>query len=181
MYIFIISVQFSHSVVSDSLRPRELQHTSGFPVHYQLPELAQTHFHRISDVIQPSHPLSSPSPPAFNLSQLQGLSWRMTQFFESGGQSIEVSASASVLPMNVLGLISFRTDWFDLLAVQGALKNFLQHHSSKASVLWRSASFMAQLSHPHMTTRKTIALTRQTFVGKVTYVYIGHTKWLVGS
>ena len=79
------------------------------------------------------------------------------------------------------GLISSKMDWWDHLAVQGTLKSLQQHHSSKASVLWRSASFMAQLSHPHMTTRKTIALTRQTFVGKVTYVYIGHTKWLVGS
>ena len=85
----------------------------------------------------------------------------MSQLFTSGGQSIGVSASASVLP------ISFRMDWLDLLAVQGILKSLLQHHSSKASILQRSAFFTVQLSHPFMTTGKTIALTRQTFVGKV--------------
>ena len=90
----------------------------------------------------------------------------MSQFFPSGGQSIGVSASASVLPMNA-GLISFRTDWFDLLAVQGTLKSLLQHHSSKASILQHSAFFTVQLSHPYMTTGKTIALTRRTFVSKV--------------
>ena len=87
----------------------------------------------------------------------------MSQFFASGGQSIAVSVSASVLPS---GLISFRMDWFDL-AVQGTLKSLLQHHSSKASVLRHSAFLIVQLSHPYMTTGKTIALTRQTFVGKV--------------
>ena len=92
-----VSVQFSHSVVSDSLRPHELQH-AGLPCPYQLPELAQTPVHCISDAIQPSHPLSSPSPPAFNVSQHQGLFQCL--FFTSGGQSIGVSASASVLPMN---------------------------------------------------------------------------------
>ena len=80
----------------------------------------------------------------------------------SGGQSIGVSASTSVLLM-----ISFMTDWLDLIAVQGTLKNLLQHHSSKASILQQSAFFIVQLSHPYMTTGKTIALTRQTFVGKV--------------
>ena len=86
----------------------------------------------------------------------------MSQFVTSGGQSIGVSGSASVLPMN-----SFRMDWLDLLAVQGTLKSLLKHHSSKASVLQCSAFFIVQLSHPYMTTGKTIALTRQTFVGKV--------------
>ena len=83
----------------------------------------------------------------------------MNQFFAAGGQSIGVSASTSVLPMNV-------QDWLDLLAIQGTLKSLLQHHSSKASVLWRSVFFIVQLSHPYMTTGKTIALTRQTFAGK---------------
>ena len=87
----------------------------------------------------------------------------MSQLFESGGQSIGVSASVSVFPMN----ISFRIDWFDFLAVQGTLKSLLQHHSSKASILGRSAFFIVQLSHPYMTTGKTISLTRWTFVGKV--------------
>ena len=92
----------------------------------------------------------------------------MSQFFASDGQSIRVSASASVLPMNEYsGLISFRMDWLDLLAIQGTLKSLLQHHSSKASILSCSAFFIVQLSHPYMTTGKTIALTRLTFVGKV--------------
>ena len=91
----------------------------------------------------------------------------MSQVFASGGQSIGVSASTSVLPINIQGLISLRIDWLDLLAFQGALKNLLQHHNSKASILWCSAFFMVQLSHPYMTTGKTIALTRWTFVGKV--------------
>ena len=90
----------------------------------------------------------------------------MSQFFSSSGQSIGALASTSVLPMNP-GLISFRMDWLDLLAVQGTLKSLLQHHSSKASVLGHSAFFIVQLSHPYMTTRKTIALTRRTFVGRV--------------
>ena len=100
----------------------------------------------------------------------------MSQLFASGGQNTEVSAPTSVLPMNLgvhwnLGvpgwLISFRMDWLDLLEVQGTLKIFLQHHSSKASILWRSAFFTVQLSHASMTTRKTIALTRWNFVDKV--------------
>ena len=91
-------------------------------------------------------------------------SFPMSQLFASGGQSTGASASASVLPMN--GLISFRTDWVDLFAVQEILKSLLQHHSSKTSVLWHSTFFMVQLSHPYMSTGKTIALTRQTFVGK---------------
>ena len=91
----------------------------------------------------------------------------MSQFFASGGQSIRVSASASVLHSKYSGLISFTVDWFDLLAVQGILKSLLQHHSSKASILWHSAFFIVQLSQPYMTTGNSIALTRQTFVGKV--------------
>ena len=86
----------------------------------------------------------------------------MSQLFASGGQSTGVLASASVLPM-----ISFRMDWLDLHAVQGTLKSLLQHHSSKTSILWLSAFFMIQLSHPYMTIGKIIALTRWTFVGKV--------------
>ena len=91
----------------------------------------------------------------------------MSQLFVSGGQSIGVSAS-NISPSNEhSGLISFRMDWLDLLAVQGTLKSLLHHHSSKASILWRSGFFIVQLSHPYMTTGKTIALTRWTFVGKV--------------
>ena len=99
-------------------------------------------------------------------------SFPMSQIFESGGQSTGVSASASVLPMNIqdwfpLGLFSFRIDWFHLLTLQGSLKSLLQQHSSKASILRHSAFFRVQLSHPDMTTGKTIALTRQIFVSKV--------------
>ena len=91
----------------------------------------------------------------------------MGQFFVSGGQNIGVSASATVLSMNIQDwLISFRIDWLDLLAVQGTLKNLLQYHSSKASILWCSAFFIVHLSHPWMITGKTIALTRWTFVVK---------------
>ena len=91
----------------------------------------------------------------------------MSQFFTSGGQSIGASGSASVLPMNTQDLISFRIDWFDLLAVQGTLKSLLQHHSSKASILQRSAFSVVQLSHPYMTTGKTITLTTWTFDGQL--------------
>ena len=90
----------------------------------------------------------------------------MSQFFESGSQSIGVSASASVLPMNIQQ-ISFRMDWLDLITVQGTLKSLLQHHSSKTSILWCSAFYIFQLSHPCITTGKTTTLTRQTFISKV--------------
>ena len=94
-------------------------------------------------------------------------SFQMSQFFASGGQSTGVF-SFSISPSNEYsGLISFRIDWLDLLAVQGTLKSLLQHHSSKASIFQRSAFFIVQLSHPYMTTGKTIALTRWTFVGKI--------------
>ena len=134
--------------------------TPGFPVHHQLPELAQTHVHWVGDAIQPSHPLVpfSSCPQSFPASG----SFPVSQFFASAGQNIGASASASASVLHS-GLISFRMDWFDLLAVQGTL----QHHSSKASILRCSAFFMEQLSHPYITTGKTIALTRQTFVSKV--------------
>ena len=137
----------------------------GFPVHHQLPELSQIQVHRVRDAIQLSHPHSSPSPPAFSLSQHQGL----FQWVSASNQvEKDWSFSFSISPSNVYsGLISFRIDWFDLLAVQETLKSLLQHHSSKASILRHSAVFMVQLSHPYVTTGKTIALTRPTFVGKV--------------
>ena len=110
----------------------------GLPVHHQLPESTQTHVHRVSDAIQPSHPLSSPSPPAFNLSQHQGLfKWVSSA---SGGQIIGFSFNTSPSKEHP-GLISFRMDWLDLLAVQGTLKSLLQHHSSKALIFWCSAFF----------------------------------------
>ena len=139
--------------------------TPGLSVHHQLPESTETHVHWVSDAIQPSHPLSSPSPPALNLSQHQGL----FQWVSSSHQVAKYwSFSFNISPSNKHpGLISFRMDWLDLPAVQGTLKSLLQHHSSKASILWHSAFFIVQLSHPYMTTGKTIALTRWTFVDKV--------------
>ena len=139
--------------------------TPGLPVHHQLPEFIQTHVHQVSDAIQPSHPLSSPSPPDPNPSQHQVFSNESTLRMRWPNYW---SFSFSISPSNEHpGLISLRMDWLDLLAVQGTLKSLLQHHSSKASILQHSAFFIVQLSHPYMTTGKTIALTRQTFVGKV--------------
>ena len=136
----------------------------GLPVHHQLPEFTQTHVHQVGDAPQPSHPLLSPSP-APNPSQNQRfcnkstLRMRWPKYW---------SLSFSISPSKEHpGPISFRMDWLDLLAVQGTLKSLLQHHNSKASVLRRSAFFTVQLSHPYMTTGKTIALTIRTFVGKV--------------
>ena len=122
--------------------------TPGFPVHHQLPESAQTHVRQVGDAIQPPHPLLSPSPPAFNLSRHQGL----FQWVRSSHQMPKYwSLSFSISPSNeYLGLISFRMDWFELLAVQGAVKSLLQHHGSKAPI------FGAQLSlwsNPHIHTR----------------------------
>ena len=116
----------------------------------------------IESAIQPSHPLSSPSPPAFNLFQHQSLSNELVLCIRWPKYW---SFSLSISPSNEYsGLISFSIDWFDL---QGTLKSFLQHHSSRASILWRSAFFMVQLSHPYVTTGKTIALIRWILVGKV--------------
>ena len=138
--------------------------TPGFPVHHHLLELTQTHVHRVGDAIQPSHPLSSPSPPAFNLSQHQGL-FKEVSFLIRWPKYW--SFSFSITPSSEYsGLISFRIDRLDLLAVQGTLKSLLQDHSSK-SILRCSGFFIVQLSHPYMTTGKTIALIRWTFVGKV--------------
>ena len=142
--------------------------TPSLLVHHQLPELAQTHAYRVSDAIQPSHPLSPPSPPTFNLSQHQGL----FQWISSSHQVAKVlEFQLQHQSFNQYSrLISFRMDWLDLLAVQGTLKSLLQCHSSKASILWCSAFFMVQLSYPYMTTGKNIALIRGTFVGKVMFL-----------
>ena len=135
------------------------------PVHHQLPEFTQTHVHWVGDAIQPFHPLSSPSP-AFNLSQHQGVFSSESAFCIRWPKYW--SFSFNISPSNKYsGLISFRMDLLDLLAVQGTLKSLLQHHSSRASRLQCSAFFIVQLSHPYMTTGKTIALTRWTFAGKV--------------
>ena len=125
----------------------------GVHVLHHLLELAQTHVDQVSDAIQPSHPLSSPSPPAFNVSQHQGLfQWVC---------SLHQVAKVLELQHQSFQWI-FRIGWLDLLAVQGNLKNLLQHHRLKASVLQRSAFFMVQLSHSYMTTGKTIALAAKT-------------------
>ena len=137
--------------------------TSGFPVHHQLPFLKLM---SIESVMPSNHlilcrPLLLPSifPSIRVFSNESALCIRWPKYW---------SFSFSISPSNEHpGLISFRMDWLDLLAVQGTLRSLLQHYSSKASVLWCSALFMVQLSHPYMTTGKTIALIRWTFVGKV--------------
>ena len=138
--------------------------TSGLPVHHQLPEFTQTHVHRVRDAI--SHLicrpllLLPPIPPSIRVfSNESTLHMRWPKYW---------SFSFTISPSKEHpGLISFKMDWLDLLAVQGTLKSLLQHHSSKASILRRSAFFTVQLSHPYLTTGKTIALTGRTFVGKV--------------
>ena len=139
--------------------------TPGLHVHHQLLEFTQTHVHWVGDAIQPSHSLSSlillPSiPPSIRVfSSELPLHMRWPKYW-----SFIFSISTS---KEHTGLNSFRVDWLDLLAVQGSLKSLLQHHSSKASILQCSTFFTVQLSHPYITTGKTIALTRRTFVGKV--------------
>ena len=135
------------------------------PVHHQLLEFTQTHVHWVGDAIQPCHPLLLPSPLALNHSQHQSFSSELAfriRWPEYWCFSFSISASNEYS-----GFISFRIDYFDLLAVQGTLKNFLQCHSSKASILQYSAFFIVQLLHPYMTAGKTIALTTWSFVGKV--------------
>ena len=169
-------VQFSRSVMYDSLWPPwPAAHQASLAlvhhlqlVNHQLPEPAQTDVHWIGDAIQPSYPLSSLSPPTFNLAQHQVIfQWVSSSHPVAKYWSFSFSISPSY---EYSGLTSFRIDWFDLLAVEATLKSLLQHHSSKASILRCSAFFMVQLSHPHMTTEKTIALTRQTFVEKVMFL-----------
>ena len=155
------SVQFSCSVVSDSLQPHGLQHARP---HCSSPTpWAYSHVHHVGGAVQPSHchplllpPSIFPSIRIFSNKSVLCIRWPNYWSF-----------SFSISPSNeYLRLISFRMDWLDLLAVQGTLKVF-PHHSTKASILRCSAFFTVQLSHPHMTTGKTIALTRRTFVGKV--------------
>ena len=139
--------------------------TPGIPVHHQHLESTQTHVHCVGDAIQPSYPLSSPSPLALSLSHHQGL-FQWVNSLHQVAKVLELQLQHH--PSNEhSGLISFRMDWLDLLAVQGTLKSLLQHHSSKASILRHSALFIVQLLYPYMTTGKNIALTRWTFVDKV--------------
>ena len=134
--------------------------TPGFPVNHQLTDVTQTHVHWVSNAIQPSHPLSTLLPPSIIPS--------IRVFWDESVLQKYWSYSFGLSPSNEYsGLISFSIDWLDLLAIQGTLKSLLQHHSSKASILWFSAFFIVQVSHPYMTTGKTIPLTRWTFVDKV--------------
>ena len=162
------SVQFSSVQLLSRVRLCDPVNCSmpGLPVHHWLPEFTQTHVHQVGDAILPSLLLSSPSSPALNLSQDQGL----FQWVSSSHQVPKYwSFSFNISPFNEHpGLISFRMDWLDFLAVQGTLKSLLQRHSSKASILRCSAFFIVQPSYPYMTTGKTIALARQTFVDKIT-------------
>ena len=165
-WVRFLSVQFSSVAQSyPTLCDPMNCSTPGLPVHHQLPEFTQTHVHRVSDAIQPSHPLSSPfsfCPQSLSASG----SFPMSQLFAWGGQSIGVSASASVLPMNTQDWSPLGwTGWIPCCPRD--LKSFLQHYSSKASILQYSAFFIVQFSHPYTTTGNTIALTRWTFVNKV--------------
>ena len=162
--IEIFSVQFSSVTQSCLTLCNPANHsTPGLPVHHQLPEFTQTHVHWVSDAIQPSRPLAFPSPPALVFPTIRvfsnesALRIRWPKYW---------SFSFNISPSNEHpGLISFRMDWLDLLAVQGTLKSLLQHYSSKASILRRSTFFTVQLSHPYITTGKTILLS--TFIDKV--------------
>ena len=160
----ISSVQFSRSVMFNSLQPHGLQHTRP-----PCPSPTSEAYSNSCPLSRWCHPTISSSVVPFSCHQSfpASGSFQMSQLFTSGGQSIGVS-SFNISPSNGHpGLISFRTDWLDLLAVQGTLKSLLQHYSSKALILQCSAFFIVQLSHPYMTTGKTIALTRWTFVDKV--------------
>ena len=160
----ISSVQLSHSVVSNSLGPHDSQHTrSPWPSpNPRVPSdscpLSQWCHPAISSSVFPCSPCLQSLPASE--------SFQMSQIFTWGGQSTGVSALAS-FPPKKSQVWSPSEDWLDLAAVQGTLKSLLQHHSSKASILQRSAFFTVQVSHPYMTTGKTIALSRRTFVGKV--------------
>ena len=159
-----ITSQLSYSVVSDSCDPMDCS-TPGLPVLQHLQEFSQTHVHRVGDAIQPSYPLSLLSPFAFNLSQHQGLSNELVLCIwwpKYWNFSFSISPCNEYSGLN----ISFRIDCFDLRAVHGTLKSLLQHHSSKASSLRHSALFTVQLSHPYMTTGKTIALTCRILLAK---------------
>ena len=162
--VMLLSVQFSRSVVSDFATPWTAACQAS---------LSTTNCRsllKLMSIKSWCHPTISSSVVPFS-SCLQSFpasgSFQMNQFFASGGPSIGVSASASVLPMSTEDWFSFKMDWLDLLAVQGTLKSLLQQHGSKALILWRLAFFIVQFSHPYMTTGKIIALTRWTFVSKV--------------
>ena len=176
-FIQFSSVQFSCSVVSDSLRPHESQHARP-PCLSPTPGVYSNH-QSIESVMPSSHLilcrpllLLPPIPPSIRVfSNESVLRMKWPKYW---------SFSFSISPSNeYLGLISFRMDWLDLLAVQGTLKSLIQHHSLKASIIWCSAFFIVQLSYPYMTTGKTTALTRWTFVGKVMFLLFNMLSGLV--
>ena len=139
------------------------------------PEFVQTHVHQVSDAIQPSYPLSFPSPLAFSLPSIRVFS--NESFLRIGWPKYWSFRSRISPSKKYSGLISFWIDWFDLLEIQGTLKSLLQHHSSKPSVLRHSAFFIVQLSQPYMTTGKNMALTRRTFVSKVICFLMCYLGW----
>ena len=162
---FYPSVQFS-SVFQSCLTVCDSMDCSmqGFPVHHQLPEFTQTHVHWVVEAIQPPHPLRPLLLPPSIISSIRVFSSESVHCIrwpKYWSFSFNISPSTECS-----GLISFRMDRLDLLAVQGTLKNLIQHHSSKASILWHSACLIVQLSHPYMTTEKNKALTRQTLLAK---------------
>ena len=132
--------------------------TPGFSAHHQLLELTQTHVHQVSDAIKPSHPLSSPSPPIFNLSQHQG-PFKWVSSSHQVAKVLELQLQHQSFQW-IFRTDFFRMNWLDLLDVQGMLKSLLQYHNSKAPIFHHSAFFIVQLSHLYMTTAKTTALTR---------------------
>ena len=162
-------IQFHFSSVAQSCpsvcNPKDCS-TPGLPVHHHLLEFTQIHVHWVGDAIQPSHPLLSPFPPDFSISRYQGL-FKWVSFLHQVAKVLKF-LSFNISPSNEYsGLVSFRMKWLDLLSVQGTLKSLLQHYSSKASILRCSNFFIVQLSHPYMTTGKTIALTGWIFADKV--------------
>ena len=143
--------------------------TPGFLAHHHLLELVQTHVYRVCDAIQPSHPLSSPSPPTFNLFPASG-SFLMSQFFASGGQNIGVSASTTVLPMSIQDWFPLGwTGWISLTSMW--LSRVFSNTTVQKHQLFGAQLSLWSNSHIHMSTRKTIALTRQIFFGKVTSLF----------
>ena len=151
------SVELSCSAMSDCFWSHGLQHTS-LPCPSSTPGACSNSCHWVSDVIQLSHSLSSPSPPAFNLSQHQGLFKRFSSLHQVA-RVLELQFQNQTFQW-IFRSDQIRMDWLYLPAVQGTLKSFLQYHNSKTSILWLSAFFTVQLSHPYMTTGKTIAFTR---------------------
>jgi len=160
MVVFIVVQLLSHVWLFVTPWTAACQASLSFTISWSLHKLMST------ESVMPSYNLILCHPFSSHLQSFPASgSFPMSQFFTSGGQNIELQLQYQSFQYSEM--ISFRTDWFDLLAVQGTLKSLLQHHSSKASILWCSAFFMVQLSYPYMTTGKTIALTRRTCVSKV--------------